>query len=495
MKTFWSKSGKRLFGIAGVILVSGLVCATNVRGEIPRKINYQGVLTDLSGSPMPDGQYQMIFKIYNAATGGTPLWTEEWKEGAKVTLNGGLFNVLLGTINPINLLFDVAYWLEVQVYNTNTGLYETFLPRNELASAGYALRAARVADAAIDKNALAPDSITMEKISDGAITDSKVAASGLSALKITSDTINSARINWAEPGNIGTSTPGVGYFTNLFASGNIGIGTTSPAAKLEILSDQPSSVANLILKSGQDRTPRIQFKGPWSVDNPNEPYAEIKVVNDNGAGDASIRFVTSDYVGGTWHATLSEKMIIQSDGNIGIGTPSPGHKLDVNGDIHGTSYVCPGADLAEKLIVHPDYELSNRELKNKLSKLDLPDTEKKTMIERKEISKLDPGTVVVITDKGVVPCASENDTRLAGIISSKPAVRMASDGKGQYVALAGNVPCKVTGTIKAGDMLTTSTIEGHAQKAEQPALGAVVGKALEDFNGETGVINVWIGGV
>ena len=63
MKTFWSKSGKRLFGIMGAILVSGLVCATNVRGEIPRKINYQGVLTDLSGSPMPDGQYQMIFKI------------------------------------------------------------------------------------------------------------------------------------------------------------------------------------------------------------------------------------------------------------------------------------------------------------------------------------------------------------------------------------------------------------------------------------------------
>jgi hypothetical protein len=57
------------------------------------------------------------------------------------------------------------------------------------------------------------------------------------------------------------------------------------------------------------------------------------------------------------------------------------------------------------------------------------------------------------------------------------------------------VPCKVTGTIKAGDLLTTSPIEGYAQKADQPLSGAIVGKALEDFEGDGGVINVWIGGV
>ena len=41
MKTFWSRSGKCLFGIMGVTLVFGLVCAISIRGEIPMKINYQ----------------------------------------------------------------------------------------------------------------------------------------------------------------------------------------------------------------------------------------------------------------------------------------------------------------------------------------------------------------------------------------------------------------------------------------------------------------------
>lgn len=81
------------------------------------------------------------------------------------------------------------------------------------------------------------------------------------------------------------------------------------------------------------------------------------------------------------------------------------------------------------------------------------------------------------------------------MVSTEPALKMASDISGEYVALAGTVPCKVTGKISAGDMLTTSGVSGHAMRAEKYVGGAIVGKALEDFDGKSGVIKVWIGGI
>ena len=180
-------------------------------------------------------------------------------------------------------------------------------------------------------------------------------------------------------------------------------------------------------------------------------------------------------------------------GSIGVKTQNPGYDLDVNGVIRATdNYVCPSADIAEKLPTHPDFELSKEEIIDRLEGQQLSEQRKKEIIEGKEISLLEPGTVVVITEKGVVPCSEENDTRLAGIISTQPAVKMASTEKGQYIALAGKVPCKVTGKIHAGDLLTTSSIEGHAEAALDPKIGAVVGKALQSFDGSSGSILVWV---
>jgi len=45
-------------------------------GQVPKLISYQGVLTDASGTVVPDGNYNLTFKLYDVATGGTPLWTE-----------------------------------------------------------------------------------------------------------------------------------------------------------------------------------------------------------------------------------------------------------------------------------------------------------------------------------------------------------------------------------------------------------------------------------
>ncbi|MBC7746647.1 hypothetical protein H7Y40_01555, partial [Pedobacter sp.] len=44
--------------------------------SIPYKINFQGRLTDTSGALKADGLYNMKFRLFDAASAGTQLWTE-----------------------------------------------------------------------------------------------------------------------------------------------------------------------------------------------------------------------------------------------------------------------------------------------------------------------------------------------------------------------------------------------------------------------------------
>lgn len=268
----------------------------------------------------------------------------------------------------------------------------------------------------------------------------------------------------------------------LTPQGNLGLGNTSPAGKLHIKTDATDY--------GIIRLQRASSTGEASIGY----YGHTDNTNNWIAGVGSWGNTDDFVIGGGGSETVI--LLEQGTGDVGIGLTDPGYDLDVNGRIKATvEYVCPGADLAEKLNVHPDYQLTEEEIRTKLNDYEIDENEKHRIIANGEISLMEPGTVVVITEDGIVPCFKEDDTCLAGVISTKPALKMASDEKGQYIALAGKVPCKVIGPIKAGDILTTSSIDGYAQQTEEPNLGAVVGKALENFEGEKGVINIWIGGI
>jgi hypothetical protein len=60
------------------------------------------------------------------------------------------------------------------------------------------------------------------------------------------------------------------------------------------------------------------------------------------------------------------------------------------------------------------------------------------------------------------------------------------------VALTGRVPTKVRGPIRKGDLIVSAG-EGHARAENLPQVGTVIGKALEDFDGDSGVIEVVVG--
>jgi hypothetical protein len=108
---------------------------------------------------------------------------------------------------------------------------------------------------------------------------------------------------------IGTTSPG---------GGNVGIGTTSPSQKLEVN-------GNAIIGGG-------------TLDNPQSWGKILQVQNtgSNGAG-ISVKDSNNEWNLATYNGVfnisdgIEERIIINSSGNVGIGTTSPGAKLDVNG--------------------------------------------------------------------------------------------------------------------------------------------------------------------
>jgi len=110
-------------------------------------------------------------------------------------------------------------------------------------------------------------------------------------------------------------------------------------------------------------------------------------------------------------------------------------------------------------------------------------------------AEYEPGTVLEFGGENEVTLASDGTNKLAGIVTTNPAYLMNSECAGEFIAgiaLQGRVPCKVRGTIRKGDMLISGG-DGFARPCFQPAIGTVIGKALADFNGTSGVIEVAVG--
>jgi hypothetical protein len=105
------------------------------------------------------------------------------------------------------------------------------------------------------------------------------------------------------------------------------------------------------------------------------------------------------------------------------------------------------------------------------------------------------GTVLEFGGDKEVTLAEDNTTRVAGVVSTNPAYVMNSTCEGEHtvaLALQGRVPCKVRGKIFKGDMLVSGG-NGFARPVLFPVLGTVIGKALENFDGVEGIIEVAVG--
>jgi hypothetical protein len=86
---------KRILFLSALLFVLAVQVSLE---QIPQTISYQGVLTDANGKAVPDGDYSLTFKLYDV-TGGVELWSET----QSVEVKKGIFNVILGSVNPLTL--------------------------------------------------------------------------------------------------------------------------------------------------------------------------------------------------------------------------------------------------------------------------------------------------------------------------------------------------------------------------------------------------------
>jgi hypothetical protein len=121
------------------------------------------------------------------------------------------------------------------------------------------------------------------------------------------------------------------------------------------------------------------------------------------------------------------------------------------------------------------------------------------------LHNLPAGTVVVLNptqSNQVMASAQAYDTRVAGVVSEKPGLALGEAGADKVlVATTGRVKVKVDATraaIRVGDLLVTGHREGVAMKSEPLSLGGtpihrpgtLIGKALEPLEKGTGEILV-----
>lgn len=93
------------------------------------QFSHQGRLTDDAGEPVPDGDYEVVYRIYQVATEGSAVYTDT----QTVAVQDGLFTTSLGLTDEIPAdIFSVPTWLDITVEG------ETLTPRQRLLGAPFA---------------------------------------------------------------------------------------------------------------------------------------------------------------------------------------------------------------------------------------------------------------------------------------------------------------------------------------------------------------------
>ena len=289
------------------------------------------------------------------------------------------------------------------------------------------------------------------------------------------------------------------------AGGNVGIGTASPQRKLHVTDAIRvnqfdvglNAAGDFVFRNINDSTGSYFRVSPNGATAAGIPRTNIQLFNtDWAAGQANYEagemrwnndaFEFNVNHGGTgvqrpmvFSIDNTERMRLNSNGNVGIGTANPQSRLEVAGDLKVTGSAVVDGNIAAKYQDVAEWVRAREPLA--------------------------AGTVVVldaVRADTVRASARPYDTHVAGVVSAQPGVVLGQAGEGKVmVATTGRVKVCVDATrrpIRIGDLLVTSGKSGVAMRslpvrvpgARLHRPGTIIGKALEPLGKGKGEILV-----
>jgi hypothetical protein len=527
----------------GIVFILLYFPGVSIFAAIPHLISYQGMLTDNSGTPLTD-TVNVVFKIYDNSSGGSLKWQETQNN---VPVINGLFNVILGTVTPIDTLsFSQQYWLDITVDGENMPA------RLRFTSTGYAYRSMMADSAVVASSAPVGGGWT----DDGAVvrlntlTDKVGIGTTTPQVKLSLGTdLNSKKLAlWDGASDFygfGVELGRITCYTNntekmtVLSNGNVGIGTASPGRLLHVYG---AANPRILIEAPSDQTPELNLKRGTSLFN-------LYVNSGNDlvfwSGGDKVTFTDDGKVGiGT--TSPEQKLHVAGigcfdlgTGRVSISTPlgwpgiialsNNGHRRDLSFNDNGlyiavsSSASAPSPDNgitilengnvgmgttntnpAQRLTVRGNILIESASTGNPVAELGegLDYAEGFDVSDKAEVG---PGTVLVIDPDNpgkLISSSQPYDRKVAGIVAGAKSlgsgVRLGIGEFDYNVALAGRVYCNVDasyGEVSSGDLLTTSPHPGYAMvvKDHAQAQGAILGKAMEKLAyGEKGQILVLV---
>lgn len=322
-----------------------------------------------------------------------------------------------------------------------------------------------------------------------------------------------------------------GMVLNTF--GNVGINTTTPSEKLEVVGNVKidGSGSGLVFPDGTIQTTAsnaASVGGVTTFANPagtagfqfSSNSQTLAGLFGGGGGNLALQAnsigtpTTGSYLflGGSARADALKSrawltnegstysasgVLVDQSGNVGIGfDPSNAYSAHGRLEVNGSVTLTPGTGAS---ITFADNTVQGTAWNGVLTGGDYAES----VDVSGDRGEYEPGDVLVIdpnSDGKFLKASAPYSTLVAGIYSTRPGVigrrQLTARAKMKDevpMAMTGIVPTKVStenGPVKPGDLLVTSSQPGYAMKGTDRGqmLGAVIGKAIGHLDGGTGVI-------